>query len=311
MPLHLDHRPKDLGEVVGNRKTVRVLKSLMDRDRADWPHSFLFYGPSGTGKTTLARIVAHAVGGRGIDLIEQNTSNYTGVDAVREIIRDAYRMPMEGEAKVYVLDECHEMSRQAQDALLKPLEEPPDHVFFILCTTNPEKLLPTLRNRCMQLATDYLTEAQMRTLVKRVAEKELETPPGLPEDVINLIVEKSEGCPREAMVMLDSIIDLPPAKMIPTLQKLKVDETDAIKLCRLLMKKGTSWRELAEFLKTLRKEDSEKLRQLVLSYTTSVLLNSDSPRAYLVMSAFLEVPFNAGFAGIVAACYEIISGADV
>ena len=117
----------------------------------------LFTGPSGTSKTTLARIYKNHIGCSDMDFVELNAANFKGIDTVRDIIRDMNLSPMKGPVRMWLIDECHKMTNDAQNAFLKSLEDVPSHVRFCLATTDSSKLLKTLVSRCHKVQTKLLT----------------------------------------------------------------------------------------------------------------------------------------------------------
>ena len=152
--LHQLYRPESFDEVIGNEDTIERLKAVLGNEIRR-PHSYLLHGPAGCGKTTLGRIIAKEVGCKGMDFVELDSADFRGIQSVRGIRRQTAYAPMESECRVWLLDEAHALTNDAQTALLKALEEPPSHVYFILCTTMPEKLLPTLRSRCSQYGSSF------------------------------------------------------------------------------------------------------------------------------------------------------------
>jgi len=283
MPLHIDFRPANFLEFIGNESTIKSLRSVLGRE--DKPHSLLFQGPSGCGKTTLARIVANQLKCHEQDLIEVNAANNRGIDTAREIIQTCYYMPVAGPVRVILIDEVGATVKTFQEALLKPLEDTPDHVFFILCTTDPGKLLKTIRNRCSVFEVNPLSDKQIGELIDWVLKEEkLE----LDEKARAAIIESAEGCPRQCLVIMDQVIDLPLGEQEAAVQDAMIGDAQVIELCRALIKQH-SWPEIAQILKGI-KEEPEKVRYAVLGYMNAVLLGGE--------------PFYSGKALLTQACWE-------
>jgi len=200
---------------------------------------------------------------------------------------------------MWILDECHKLSNDAMNALLKTLEEPPDHVYFALCTTEPEKLLKTIKTRCTTFQVEELKEADLTNLVSEVAGEEDKD---IPQEVAEQIAESAAGSARAALVILDQVIDLPKDEMEVAAKILADEQKQVIDLCRALMTKD-NWSKVRDILKILVDTEPESVRRMVLGYCNSVLING-SEKAYPVMDAFREPFFNTGKAGLTLACYE-------
>lgn len=303
MPLHLDHRPKTLKKVVGQDATVAALKAVLERD--DIPHAFLFHGPSGCGKTTLARIVAKKLGCSEMDLKELNVADVRGIDSIREITRNMTLRPMGGNSRVWILDEAHALSREAQEALLKPLEDCPGHVYFMLCTTDPQKLKATIKNRCSQFALTLVSDEELTALLEGVASKEGVE---IPESVINSIVAASAGSPRAALVHLDKVKDLDDDEMEKAVSRIDANASAAIDLCRALLKDKPSWPEIAKVLSNLSGGEPEQIRMAVLGYCNAILLKGKfNGRACLVMECFKDPFYNDGKFRLTLACASSVA----
>lgn len=300
MPLQITHRPKTIDEVFGNQSIKDGLESIFSRKK-DFPHAFLFSGPTGCGKTTFARIIGTMLKCENIE--ELNMSNLRGIDSVRALAETCVYSPILGDTRVYILDEIHRQTKDAQNALLKLLEDPPSHVFFILCTTEPDQLLTTILGRCHQYAVKPLKTIEMMGLLKSITKKE--NLDDYPETILKEIVLLSEGLPRNALVMLDSVIDIEDEdRAIAALSAVTLVSANSKELCQAILK-GTPWKEVKKLVKELLAEvEPEKLRQMILGYMTAVLLNKDrDDRLSAVIDTFSEPNFYNAKAGIVNQIY--------
>jgi len=306
--LHLNYRPESLYEVYGNEKLVKSLASIIKRDKNKIPHSFLFTGPKGCGKTTMARIMAHELDCQGFNQKEINCSNHRKIEDARAIIDSANLSSLgESKNKGWILDEFHlfgeggnSPKNKPQNALLKLLEEPPEHAFFFLCSTNPEDILGTIKSRCSIFEVEVLERRDLLQLLKKVCKKERKR---VGKDILNQIIKGSEGHPRDALTALDQIIDLDPEEQEEALDKIILQESQVIDLCNgLINAKG--WDKIRDILFRFKGQDPEKVRYAVLNYCNSVLLKEDHPLAFVIMDAFKEPFYNTGFPGLTMASYD-------
>ncbi len=215
-------RPKRFAELVGQEHVVRALTNALETGRVH--HAFLFTGTRGVGKTTIARIFAKSLNcergsgadpcgecetclaidaGRYIDLLEIDAASNTGVDNVRELIENAQYMPSRGRYKVYLIDEVHMLSKQAFNALLKTLEEPPEHVKFLFATTDPEKLLVTVLSRCLQFNLKRLDVEQIHgQIAKILIAEDIEAD----DEALRQMAIAADGSLRDGLSLLDQAI---------------------------------------------------------------------------------------------------------
>ena len=215
-------RPRKFSELVGQEHVVRALSNALETGRVH--HAFLFTGTRGVGKTTIARIFAKSLNcergvgaepcgvceicqsvdqGRFVDLLEIDAASNTGVDDVREVIENAQYLPTRGRYKVYLVDEVHMLSKNAFNALLKTLEEPPEHVKFLLATTDPQKLPVTVLSRCLQFNLKRLTQAQIAGQMRHILEAEHIA---AEEGAIAQLARAAEGSLRDGLSLLDQAL---------------------------------------------------------------------------------------------------------
>ena len=305
MSLYLKYRPSSFEGVKGNDELVTALDSMLS-DLESCPHVFLLTGPTGCGKTTIGRIIANRLGCKGSDFREIDSADFRGIDTIRDIRRNSEYMAMEGNCRVWLMDEIHKATSDAQSALLKILEDTPSHVYFILCTTDPQKLLPTLKGRCTIFTVKTLEGEMMKRMLKRIVRlEEVE----IRDEILDQIVSRSEGHPRNALQALDKVLRVDPEQQEEILKQSAETDAQTIDLCRVLLKERKSWKEVAGVLTGLKgdKDNTETIRLAVMGYCQSILLKgADMQLAGLVMEEFNEPFWNTGFPALVLACYRIV-----
>lgn len=300
MSLYNKHRPSDFSEMYGNKAILESLDVLLTKHNP--PHSFLLTGGTGCGKTTVGRIIANILKCSSFDFRELDSATYRGIDDVREIRRNSQLKPVQGPVIVWLLDECHKLTGDAQNALLKILENPPPHVFFVLCTTDPNKLLPTIRGRCSHFQLNPLSEKDMFRLLKSIVRKEGER---LSQEIYEQIILDSAGHPRNAIQILEQVLSVSPENRAETARRYAEEINESIALCRALMKKR-GWGEIATILKGLKSHDPEAVRRAVLGYVQTVLLNGAvNDRAGLILEEFKNPFYDSGFPQLTYACYAV------
>lgn len=200
--LHSKYRPKTFDEVRGkeNKQLVKGILSGIDR-----VHFYILSGPRGCGKTTIARLIGKELKVHDLDIYEINAAINTGIDHVRDIINNTQYGALSGGKKIFILDECHRLTPQAFDALLKILEEPPNHCYFVFCSNEFEKIPQTIKSRAQKYQVeplDYKEAFRFISLVCR--EEKIE----ISDRVFDVITEQYSGNPREMLNALDKIRDI-------------------------------------------------------------------------------------------------------
>ncbi len=168
--LFLKYRPSKFSEVLGQQEVVSVLENSLKNK--NFAHAYLFSGTHGTGKTSIARIFAKELGASKDDIYEIDAASNRGIGEIREIRDSVEVLPTSSEYKVYIIDEAHMLTKEASNALLKTLEEPPKHVIFILATTEKYKVLPTILSRCLVFEFNSPNKEKLKELIENVSEKE-------------------------------------------------------------------------------------------------------------------------------------------
>ena len=208
----LRYRPQKFQEVVGQDAIVKTLLNAIKSDSL--AQALLFCGPRGVGKTTCARILAKEINKVEADydynIFELDAANNAGVEDIRSLI-DQFRIPPQiGKYKVYIIDEVHMLSKQAFNAFLKSLEEPPKHVIFILATTEKNKIIPTILSRCQIFEFKKINQTQIEESLKNICK---ENKIDFEEEALNLIASKSDGAMRDALVMFDRLVTFTNGKL--------------------------------------------------------------------------------------------------
>ena len=213
--LYRKYRPTQLDDVVGQEHITGVLSNAIKQGKIG--HAYLFIGPRGTGKTSVARIFAHAVNGfdyqvedHYLDIIEIDAASNTGVDNIRELREKAVIAPTEGKYKVYIIDEVHMLTKSASNALLKTLEEPPEHVIFIMATTDAYKVPITISSRTQVHTFRLASPEVMQGHLRKIADAENID---ITDDALKIVVRRGGGSFRDSLSLLDQITMLSDGKI--------------------------------------------------------------------------------------------------
>lgn len=299
MSFHIKYRPKDFSSLKGNYEVISALEKMLD-SKDNCPHSFLLTGPTGCGKTTISRIIASKLGCSESDFSELNTADLRGIDTIREIIKNSQFKALDGAIRVWLIDECHKLTNDAQNALLKILEEPPSHIYFILATTDPSKLLDTIKSRCSTFALKPLDESQLMQLMRKIIREENEE---VDKEVLEMIYSNSKGYPRTALQILEKVLNTDEADRLQIAKSYEQETNQSIDLCKALIK-GASWKEIRLILSNIDAEP-EEVRRHILGYCQAILLKEENDKAAAIIETFWDSFFYVGKPGLVYACYSI------
>ena len=307
--LYVKYRPQTFEDIVGNESAIVSLSKAISKKNHS--HAYMLTGPSGCGKTTIARIMAKTIlNASDICINEINASSDRGIDTAREIIQQMRYSPSDGNVTVFILDEAHMLNKTFMNAILKAIEEPPEFVYFFICTTDPGKIITTIRNRCTEIKFKSLKIEELQLVIKRVCKLESIK---LSNEIIEGIAEKADGSPRKSLVILQSVLGIDDEKeRIKFLDNYSTSEEDPeiIELARALLNTKNQWADIAKILKSLKEsnklDEPETVRYIILGYMAAVLLNSKNTRAAQVMDEFAEPTYNTGKNGIILASFKAI-----
>jgi len=309
MPLQHDYRPDDLDSFFGNDNEIRKLQAQLNRHKEKRPFAYLIVGPAGCGKTTLAYIIRKKLGCSDLDFIELDASSERGIQNIRDV-KEMLGLVPNGDIKAVLFDEVHGVTGPAQEAMLKMLENPPPDSAIILCTTEAEKLKPTIKRRCHIVNLEPIDDETMVEFLGGIIEAE-----GFdeyPEEAIQKIAKVSNGAPGIALKILDSIIDLDDYDaIIKGIESASYGETAVIEICRILVKTkrnaNDKWNELRPILSGF-SGDAEGVRRMILAYFDKVLLNENTQYNTAsditeMMKFFTDHFYDAGKFGLSMACW--------
>jgi DNA polymerase-3 subunit gamma/tau len=305
--LHTKYRPKTFDEVVGQDAVVRSLRAAVEGNKA---HTFLMTGPSGVGKTTLARIAAGVLGCAADGVQEIDAATNTGVDDMRAVAQQLHYRPLGGGSRALILDEAHRLSKQAWESLLKGLEEPPDYVYWFICTTEPAKVPKTIVTRCFPCELKPVALRDLEDLLAGVVEAEGINLGDDEAKVLRLCARQAEGSPRQALVYLAACAAAESVDDARELLRSAEDSSEAYELAKLLVK-GGRWHEVQDVLSRLTDVSPESVRQVVRAYVVKVVLGAKSEDAAAlgveILDAFSEpCGSDPSMAPIVVACGRVI-----
>lgn len=312
--LHTRYRPIKLSQVIGQDAVLTSIKRVLKKKHT---HAFAFIGPSGVGKTTMARIVAQEVGCLPENIVEVDAATVTGIDAMRELTAGAhYRSLGSSPFKAFILDEFHRLSPAAVTSLLKELEEPPEHVYWFLCTTESAKVTKVVRSRCACYNLRPIETPDILTVLETIVEKEgIE----IGEDVLELCARQAEGSVRQAITHLTVCQGVTDRREAKRLIEAAFEGRTVIDLCRyVLWPQPRTWAGVVKHLEPLRAETAESLRIVMVNYFNAILLPKDPTKETKDKTAFrvLEVldyfiepfPQQNGFAALTLAVARSVFG---
>lgn len=284
------YRPQKFADVIGHESIVKSLERLA-KERSK--HAVCLTGPSGTGKTTLARIMAKAVGVRDIDLLEIDAAGHSTLDYWKALIPTTAYAPMgpKGSARAIIVDECQRLSPASWECLLKAVEEPPSHLYWFFCSMEPKKVPIAIRNRCATLALGPVRgDTIFKWLDKICALEDYDTP----ERVLDMITNAAQGSPRQALAFLETCHDKDEEDAAELLQTV-ADDRKPTELAFGLLNKTLKWSAAVKVCADLQDRiPAEGIRRLMLAIMYNALVKrTQYAQAEPVMAVIeqFETPF--------------------
>jgi len=301
MSLATKYRPKKFDEIIGQGGVVKALKKIFDPQPTGpvaYSHSWLFTGPSGTGKTSLARILANTFAGGTAgpsNIIEIDMATNSGAEATRDLALKAnYKALGISPVKTIICDEVHRCSAAAWSSLLKPIEEPPSHTYWILCTTETSKIPETIKNRCVTFVLKPVDEVEIFGLLEKVNKLEkFNTAP----EVLETIAENSSGSPRQALTNLELCSHAKTANEARELLRSALQMKGPVDLARLLIdKRKPQWTDITKCMAAMENVDAEGIRIVIVNYIAGCLMrakNNDEAKRFLFILDNFATPYQA------------------
>jgi DNA polymerase-3 subunit gamma/tau len=306
--LYRKYRPQSFEEIVGQQHVVKTLQNEIAAGNVS--HAYLFCGPRGSGKTSIARLFAKALNcekpkngepcnecgscleitqGNSIDLIEIDAASHRGIDDIRELKEGIKFAPVKSKYKIFIIDECHQLSKDAANALLKTLEEPPSHAIFILATTESNKMIPTIVSRCQRFDFKKLQVSEIVEKLQFICKKEKVK---AEEAALSLIALNARGSFRDAESLLDKCFNFTGEKAELTVESVKsllgiVETGEVAKLVGMILKKET--KEAVLFINSLNEQSvdlPEFAKTLVYYMHQMLLLKMDASQKNAKASGF-------------------------
>jgi DNA polymerase-3 subunit gamma/tau len=269
----IKYRPTELDEIIGQDSIIQSLENIFNSGKI--PHAFLFTGASGVGKTTISRIVAYKL--EATEIIEIDGASFGGVEFMREFIEKIKLHPFDIGTRMVIIDECHTLSIQAWQTLLKIIEEPPSFLYFAFCTTEIGKVPNTIKTRCLSYQLNELEYDDIVPLLDYISHEE---GLGFSEEMLELIAIEASGSMRTAIMSLQKAIGCKTLKQVSNVIGSTSTNTEVIELCRALVN-NANWNTITKLLKGIKNTNHEAARIHIVNYINSCLLNSKTEKETL------------------------------
>lgn len=308
MSLYLKYRPQNFASLVGQDHATKTIQSALKSHSLS--HAYLFCGPRGTGKTSLARILAKGLNcenpindiepcnqcsictsineGRLVDLIEIDAASNRGIDEIRELREKIVFAPSQAKTKVYIIDEVHMLTKEAFNALLKTLEEPPSHAYFVLATTEAHKIPETIVSRCQQFSFSRINVTDISRRLQEIADNEGAT---YEKEALDLIAKLSAGSLRDAIGLFEQMMTTGEVTAEKVSESLGLTGAEHLEkfFNYLLERKALKAVELLNQIKSKGKSTVQFLREVISHFREQMLINLGNSKDTQIILGFIEI----------------------
>lgn len=305
------YRPQKFEDFVGNSVSIKSLKQVIKSGNI--PHAFLITGSSGCGKTTLARLIKKAVQCEDSSFHELNGSSERGIDTIRNIVSTLGYAPMSGKSRIVFIDEAHQLTKEAQEALLKSTEDTPSHVYWIFCTTEPQNIRPALNRRLFKVHIPPLKKSECTDILKRVIQGENLKKSDYTKAVIEKVCTLSNGSAGKLLQIFEGIYLLDNEEEMLSQLALLEDgdesgsDTHWLPICRALVKQAAPserWHLISRVIAKLTLSDYEPGRRCVMAYLSTILLRTGRPAYAEMLKCFTVYNPASSKAQFILSCYN-------
>lgn len=292
--LHRKYRPDTFDKVLGQESTTSSIKHLFEINKV--PHAFLFISNSGLGKTTISRIIANTLKA---ELVEIDAATHTGIDDMKEIANAVSTKSWTGNGRYFVIiDECHQLSKSSWNSWLKLVEEPPEHLYFSFCTTEPDKVPNTIKTRCHVYTLKDIDEDNLYAIAEYVCEEE---EIDLVKDSIHLIVKESDGSARKLLNLISQVRGCKTIEEIKDMLGSAIDKPEVANLCRFIVGDKKNTKDLIKILQSLKNTNPESIRIQICNYLNACILKGSNTIYFLDLLELFIHPYTqqTGFSELI------------
>jgi DNA polymerase III gamma/tau subunit len=275
MSLINKYEPIELNNILGNKDNKTILNGFLKQKKI--PQVYLLHGDYGCGKSLIANLFSKKLK---CNIQELNASNDRGIDSIRKLLESCNFKSFDGNPKSYIIEECHQLPTLSQEAFLTILQNPPKNCYFFFCTTILEKMLKTIISRSKVIEVNRIGVRELYPYLIDISIKENNE---ISKSVARKISETSKGHVRDALQLLEIVLQFTDEKkQLDIINNGLEENSTVIDLCRKLNKNST-WNEIKDILKSLQNEDPEKIRRIIISYFSKVLLDKGDKRSALII----------------------------